>query len=97
MTLLLRERTSDPPPRPPAPPDVTHAARCFQALTRQQGICNDLRRAVRREHDRTAKRRLRLLLRRAERKERAALVAYRQALREAARVILARYLSERRV
>lgn len=72
-------------------PDVTHAARCFQDLMRRQGICESLRRAIRHEHDRAAKRRLRLVLRRAEVKERAAIQVYRQALKVAARAILAKY------
>ena len=83
----------DPPRRPRAlvQLDVTHAARCFQELMRRQGICESLRRAIRRESDRAVKRRLRLVLRRAEVKERAAIQAYQNALRTAARAILAKY------
>ncbi|MCC6189668.1 MAG: hypothetical protein IT318_11585 [Anaerolineales bacterium] len=83
----------DPPGRPHAfvQPDVTHAARCFQELMRRQGICESLRRAIRRESDRAGKRRLRLVLRRAEVKERAAIQAYQKALTTVARAILAKY------
>ncbi|MCC7362026.1 MAG: hypothetical protein IT317_21255 [Anaerolineales bacterium] len=83
----------DPPgrPRPTVQPDVTHAARCFQELMRRQGICESLRRAIRRESDRAVKRRLRLVLRRAEVKERAAIQDYQKALKTAARAILAKY------
>ncbi len=78
-------------PRALVQPDVTHAARCFQELMRRQGICESLRRAIRRESDRALRRRLRWVLRRAEVKERAAVQAYRLALRTAARAILAKY------
>jgi hypothetical protein len=78
-------------PRAPVQPDVTHAARCFQELMRRQGICESLRRAIRRESDRAVKRRLRLVLRRAEGKERAAIQAYQKALKTVARAILAKY------
>ena len=93
MNLLLRERAPGPPPQsgPPAQPDATHAARCFQALTRQQAICEGLRRAIRRESDRVVRRRLRWVLRRAQMKERAAIRAYRLALKTAARAILTRH------
>ena len=88
----------DPPRRPRAlvEPDVTHAARCFQDLTRQQGICQSLRRAIRRESDHTVRRRLRWVLRRAEVKERGAIQAYRLALRTAARAILAKHYPDYR-
>lgn len=90
MVHLIREHTTDPPPRPTPSmqPDTKHAARCYQALVRQQSICTGLRRAIRREHDRMVKRRLRFVLRQAERRERAALLAYRRALHAAARHIL---------
>ncbi len=82
------------PPRQSArliQPDVNHAARCFQELSRRQGICEGLRRAIRRESDRAVKRRLKLVLRRAEVKERGALCAYRQALKVAAKALLAHH------
>ena len=83
----------DPPHRPHAPvqTDINHATRCFQELMRRQSTCESLRRAIRRESDRTVRRRLRWVLRRAEVKERAAIQAYRLALRTAARAILAKY------
>lgn len=82
----------DPPRRPRVlvQPDVTHATRCFQELMRRQGTCESLRRAIRRESDHAVRRRLRWVLRRAVVKERAAIQAYRLALRTAARAILAK-------
>jgi hypothetical protein len=93
MNHLCSEDRFKPPGRPAhiVEPDATHAARCFQELVRRQGTCESLRRAIRRESDRAVRRRLRLVLRRAEVKERAAIQAYRLALRAAARVILEKY------
>ena len=73
----------------PAPPDATYAAHCFQEFSRRQATCVGLRRAIRRESDRTVKRRLKHVLRHAEVKEREALQAYRQALMTAYKAILA--------
>jgi len=84
---------SDPPvqPRVSGLPNVSHAARCFQELLRRQSTCEGLRRTIRHESDRTVRRRLRWVLRRAQVKERAAIQAYRLALRTAARAILTKH------
>ena len=71
--------------------DRVYAARCFQELSRCQGITQSLRRALRHEHRPGMRRRLKYLIRRSELKERAALQLYRQALLNASKAILARY------
>ena len=71
--------------------DRAYAARCFQELSRCQGITQSLRRALRHEHRPGMRRRLKYLLRRSVLKERAALQMYRQTLLVASKAILARY------
>ncbi len=80
---LLRERPNE--------QDRVYAARCFQELSRCQGITQSLRRALRHEHRSGMRRRLKYLIRHSEVKERGALQLYRQALLNASKAILARY------
>ena len=71
--------------------DRAYAARCFQELSRCQGITQSLRHALRHEHRTGMRRRLKYLLRRSVMKERAALQMYRQALMAASKAIVARH------